>query len=227
MTTATVDARERFVHRFDAAWATSDPQQLMAILHRDVRLLQPILPSCDGKPAAAATMTRFIATAPGVHADLRAWVPTPTGVLIEFDLVAPGSPELRWGVVDRFDLAGDEATFRISYWDLHQLAAGVLRRPDVLLGSRRAGGRLRAAAVLGAAGARLPAPVGGRRGSHEITEFVRTNRRGEPTLRACVGRPLAGAQPSRVYVAAPLRAAHVGARPPAFTPTPTTDKEHA
>jgi limonene-1,2-epoxide hydrolase len=175
-----------FVERFEAAWATSDAGELMHLLHPEVRLRQPLLPPINGRDEAAVVLGRFLEATPGIHVDIRGWAPTSRGVLIEFDAVVPGPWELRWGIVDRFDLDGDLATFRISYWDMPQLRRGLLARPDVLLRSWRRGARPRGARV-GAS----PPPLRGVRGSVEIAEFTRDR------VRACVSG-------TRVYVATPL-----------------------
>lgn len=223
-TTIPAGGRARFVERFEAAWSTSDPAQLMPLLDPGVRLYQPLLPPAAGRPAAEATMTRFLAATPGIHADVRRWVPTPDGVLIEFDLVVPGRSELRWGIVDRFDLAGDAAVMRISYWDLRELGTGLLRRPDVFMRSWLAGGRARGAGVHGAGG--IAAPTAGQNADCVIGEFIHESRHRTPLLRGCFRRTLRGAEPTRVYVASPLwRGLLRPGRAPDFDPALPPHKE--
>jgi hypothetical protein len=198
----------------------------MPLLDPTVRLRQPLLPPADGRPAAEAIMTRFLAATPGIHADVHRWVPTAEGVLIEFDLVVPGRHELRWGVVDRFDLTGETATFRISYWDLRELRAGLWLRPDVLVRSWRAGARPRGADVHRASADRIPRPTAGEGDDCVICEFIDRGACGRPLLRGCVRRVRRGAEPSRVYVASPWwRGLLRPGRGPDFEPVPTTTQE--
>jgi limonene-1,2-epoxide hydrolase len=120
-----------FVERFERAWATSNVDELMALLTDDVVLVQPGVPSTTGKAAARDQFSRLLRMIPDLHVTVHRWAVREATVFIEFTLVGTfGGRELSWPAVDCFLLRNGLGAERISYFDPMPLFAQVLRRPS-------------------------------------------------------------------------------------------------
>ena len=128
------DARNaaRFVERFADGWAGPHPERLLALLHSEVRLFQPIFAPTRGRAAADGgffrPLFRFL---PDLRIAVARWSAVGDVVFIEWNASATlaGRP-LRWWGVDRFLLVGELAIERVSYFDAVPLFVAVLLRPS-------------------------------------------------------------------------------------------------
>ena len=119
-----------FVRRFDSAWATSSADALLEILTDDVVLIQPGMPSTQGKEAARKAFTKLLRLIPDLHVEVHRWAARDEVVFIEFTLVGTfGGREVSWPAVDRFLLRGDLAAERVSYFDPMQPLLATATRP--------------------------------------------------------------------------------------------------
>lgn len=121
---------ESFVQRFADYWARPDLQQLDALLHRDVTLIQPLARPMHGLAAVRAEFSRIFALIPDLHGEVDRWGVTADGVLIELRLIGTtGGREISWPLVDRFVLDGARARERVTYFDPLPLLATLAGRP--------------------------------------------------------------------------------------------------
>lgn len=119
-----------FVDRFQSAWASSDPDQLAALLADDVVLIQPVMPVSVGKAAAREGFARLLRMIPDLHVVVHEWATRNDVVLIEFTLTGTfGGREVAWPAVDRIRLRDGLIVERISYFDSMPLNAQMLTRP--------------------------------------------------------------------------------------------------
>jgi len=128
------DARNaaRFVERFADGWAGPHPERLLALLHPEVRLFQPIFAPTTGRAAADAGFFRpLLRFLPDLRIEVARWSALGDVVFIEWTASATlaGRP-LRWSGVDRFLLVEEQAIERVSYFDALPLFMAVLLRPS-------------------------------------------------------------------------------------------------
>jgi ketosteroid isomerase-like protein len=120
----------RFVEGFGVAWGRSDIDALMALLHDDVVLKQPMLPTITGKEAARAAFKRLFTAFPGLHGTVHDWAARGDVLFIDFTLSCEfGGRELSWHALDRFLLRDGLAAERINYFDSMAVFVEILRRP--------------------------------------------------------------------------------------------------
>jgi ketosteroid isomerase-like protein len=136
----TVDAA-RFVGAFAEAWAGPHRERLLALLHPDVRLVQPIFGSTTGRETADAMFFQpLFRLLPDLRIAVTGWSAAGDVVFIEWAASATlGRRPLRWSGVDRFVLAEGRAVERVAYFDALPLVVAILRRPSVWLSFLRSG----------------------------------------------------------------------------------------
>jgi SnoaL-like domain len=123
----------RFVERFADGWAGPHPDRLLALLDRDVRLVQPLSPPVTGRAAAAreifGPIFRFL---PDLRLSVVRWSAAGDVVFIEWTASATlGTGTLGWSGVDRFLLGADgSALERVAWFDPAPLVAAILRHPS-------------------------------------------------------------------------------------------------
>ena len=127
---AAVSEAEEFVQRFAAAWSRCDPDALAELLHDDIVLIQPMMPSTRGRGAARAAFARLFELIPDLRATVHRWGEGDGVLYIEFTLAGTfGGREISWPAVDRFILRDGLALRRVSYFDPLPLALKMLTRP--------------------------------------------------------------------------------------------------
>ena len=129
-----------FAARFAEAWSAPTPERLTALLTDDVVLEQPMAPTARGKEQAKATLGRLIELIPDIHAEVHSSWGDAGGGAITFDLIGTlGGRELRWHLVDVFELRDGLGSKRTSYFDPAPLIAAVATRPTAWLPFARSG----------------------------------------------------------------------------------------
>jgi hypothetical protein len=123
-----------FAGRFAEAWSAPTPTRLSALLTEDVVLVQPMGPTTRGKAEAERAFAGILEIIPDLHAEVhRSWGDASSGS-IEFDLVGTvGGSELRWHVVDVFELRDGLGSKRVSYFDPAPILRAVATRPGAWL----------------------------------------------------------------------------------------------
>ena len=128
---------------FARAWATPQVEQFVALLHPDVRLLQPVTKPIVGRQAAREEFTRLLAWLP----DLRGTVDHSTShentLLIAWRLgFTLGSAPYDLRIVDRIVVADGLIREREAFYDSLGLMLALLRRPSAWVGYWRYRGYL-------------------------------------------------------------------------------------
>jgi ketosteroid isomerase-like protein len=127
---AAVSGAEEFVERFATAWTRCDPDALAELLHDDIVLIQPMMPSTRGRAAARAAFARLFRLIPDLRATVHRWGESDGVLFIEFTLTGTfGGREISWPAVDRFILGDGFALRRVSYFDPLPLALKMITRP--------------------------------------------------------------------------------------------------
>jgi ketosteroid isomerase-like protein len=132
---------DEFAARFAAAWRAPTPDGLVALLSDDVTLIQPLSATTRGKPAARSALGRLLALIPDLHAEvLDHWGRGDDRVVIEFNLIGTlGGRELRWRLIDVFELRDGLGRQRRSHFDPAPLVTAILTRPAAWLPYLRSG----------------------------------------------------------------------------------------
>jgi len=129
-----------FAARFAEAWSAPTPERLTALLTDDVVLEQPMAPTARGKEQAEATLGKLIELIPDVHAEVHSSWGDASGGAITFDLIGTlGGRELRWQLVDVFELRDGLGSKRTSYFDPAPVIAAVATRPKAWLPFAKSG----------------------------------------------------------------------------------------
>lgn len=131
---------EDFKERFAAAWSAPTIEGFGALQTDDVVLEQPMAPPAHGKPAALRTMGAIIDLIPDIRAEVHDGWGDASGGVITFDLVGTlGGSELRWPVVDVFELRDGLVAKRVSYFDPAPLVKAIATRPRAWIPFARSG----------------------------------------------------------------------------------------
>lgn len=121
---------ENFAQRFTEAWSPPTPGRLGALLTDDVVLIQPLAPTTHGRAAAERAFGRLLELMPDIHAEVFDHWGDGEGGAITFDLIGRlGGREVRWHLVDVFELRDGLGAKRTSYFDPAPLIAAVATRP--------------------------------------------------------------------------------------------------
>jgi ketosteroid isomerase-like protein len=127
------DADRRWVaERFREAWDAPDVDRFVALLHPDVRLLQPVTPTIDGRENAREEFRRLLRWLPDLRGVVDSWSIGADGqLLIAWRLrftLGNGPYELR--IVDRIVVADRLIREREAYFDSLGFLLATLRRPS-------------------------------------------------------------------------------------------------
>ncbi len=129
-----------FAGRFAEAWSAPTATRLGRLLCDDVVLEQPMAPTARGRAAAESTLGSLIELIPDIHAEVQESWGGAGGGAITFDLVGTlGGRELRWHLVDVFELRGGLVARRISYFDPGPLITAIITRPRAWIPFARSG----------------------------------------------------------------------------------------
>jgi ketosteroid isomerase-like protein len=122
---------EAFVRAFAAMWNRPTAEGFAALMHPEVRLVQPLAPPARGAREAAEWFAGTLALLPDIRIAVERWSGTPDELFIEWTATATfaGKP-LRWSAVDRFRLADGKVLERIAYFDPLPLLGAVIARPS-------------------------------------------------------------------------------------------------
>ena len=97
-------------------------------------------PTARGREQAKATLGKLIELIPDIHAEVHSSWGDAGGGAITFDLIGTlGGRELRWHLVDVFELRDGLGSKRTSYFDPAPLIAAVATRPKAWLPFARSG----------------------------------------------------------------------------------------
>ncbi|MDX6632002.1 MAG: hypothetical protein QOG09_239 [Solirubrobacterales bacterium] len=118
-----------FVERFRSAWANPQLERFEALFHADVVLIQPLVPTMTGRPAALEGFRRLLHGFRGLHGEVLSWRGEGDTVFIELALSTTGRRPLAWTVVDRIKLEDGLIRERVSYMDSLTLLVGTMTRP--------------------------------------------------------------------------------------------------
>ena len=121
-----------FVERFTDYWAAPSPDRMSTLLTDDVVLIQPLSHPMEGLVAAQAEFRRLFQLMPDLRGRIDDWGGQGDTLFIEFTLsgTVGQNTTLNWPVVDRFELVGDKARRRITYFDPEPLLWAVLWTPS-------------------------------------------------------------------------------------------------
>jgi len=127
-----------FSEYFAEAWSQPTPEQLVALLHEHVVLMQPHRPPIHGKTAALREFTRLLHWLPGLHGAVDRFVENDSTAFIEWRLQVP----LKSGVavipaVDRFLLRDGLGIERCVYFDQMLMNRMVATNPELWSGALR------------------------------------------------------------------------------------------
>jgi ketosteroid isomerase-like protein len=130
LATEAADEAARFVRAFAKFWNAPTPERFRALMHPDVRLIQPLAPPAQGIEAAVAWFTGTQALLPDIRIAVRSWSGTPEALFIEWTATATfGGRPVSWNAVDRFRLEGGLVRERVAYFDALPLVGTILARP--------------------------------------------------------------------------------------------------
>jgi limonene-1,2-epoxide hydrolase len=119
-----------FAERFETAWSKSNATALGELLADDVVLVQPAMPTIQGKREAEESFSKLFGLIPDLHVRVHRWAARDDVLFIEFTLVGTfGGEEVSWPAVDRFLLRDGLVAERISYFDPMPLFLTTLSRP--------------------------------------------------------------------------------------------------
>ena len=126
------NVHKAFVEKFSDYWAAPSVERMPEILTNDVILLQPLSHPMEGLAAAQDEFRRLFQWIPDLHGDIEDWGGHGDTLFISFTLTGTvgRNTTLHWPLVDRFDLVGDKACKRVSYFNPFPLLWTVLRTPS-------------------------------------------------------------------------------------------------
>src|SRR5438874_1045028 len=123
-----------FVRRFTEAWSAPTSEGLVALLHREVVLLQPHLPPIHGRDAALDDFERLLRWLPGLRGEVERWSGSNGLLFIEWELKFPLGRGVSIPMVDRFRLVSGLCLEREVYFDQLPLVTAVLTNPQEWFG---------------------------------------------------------------------------------------------
>jgi SnoaL-like domain len=123
-----------FARRFAEAWSRPSPERLVELLHPDVVLYQPHLPTIRGKAAALEEFRRLFHWLPGLHGEVDRSCGFNGVVFIEWRMKFPIGSGISIGAVDRFLLKDGLGLERAVYFDQAPLFASTITHPRALAG---------------------------------------------------------------------------------------------
>ncbi len=129
-TTESADEAARFVRAFAEFWDRPTLERFRALMHPEVRLIQPLAPPAHGIEEAAVWFLGIQDLLPDIRIAVQSWSGTSEALFIEWTATATfGGRPVRWNAVDRFRLDGGLARERIAYFDALPLVGTIVTRP--------------------------------------------------------------------------------------------------
>jgi len=120
----------RFVRAFADFWSDPTVGRFRALMHSDVRLVQPLAPVANGIEEAVAWFAATQDLLPDIRIAVRSWSGTPDALFIEWTATATfGGRPVSWNAVDRFRLEDGLVRERVAYFDALPLVGTILARP--------------------------------------------------------------------------------------------------
>ena len=141
--TASRSELQSVAERFASAWAEPQVERFIALLHPDVRLLQPVTKPIVGREAARKEFARLLAWLPDLRGTVDRTAIQAETVLIAWRLrftLGHAPYELR--IVDRIVVADGLIREREAYYDSLGLMIALLGRPSAWVGYWRYRGYL-------------------------------------------------------------------------------------
>jgi ketosteroid isomerase-like protein len=124
------DEVETVIAGFTAAWARPDLDRFMALLHPNVRLLQPVTKPIVGREAARAEFAKLLAWLPDLHGTVDHAAASGDVALIAWRLAfGLGRRPYELRIVDRIVVADRLIREREAYYDSLALMLAVVGRP--------------------------------------------------------------------------------------------------
>jgi hypothetical protein len=121
-----------FVERFAAAWADPSPERLNALLHEDVRLVQPLEGEVRGRSGTTAMWRRTFGLMPDLAGDVVGWAERDGFLVISIRLHGTlGGRRVEWISSDHIVLDDGLVRERVAHFDPLPLIGAVLRSPRV------------------------------------------------------------------------------------------------
>jgi hypothetical protein len=121
-----------FVQRFEETWADPSPERLNALLHADVRLVQPLEREIRGHAQATAAWKRSFGLIPDLRGEVLEWAERDGFLVISIRLHGTvGRRPVEWISSDHIRLEDGLVRERIAYFDPLPLVGAVLRSPGV------------------------------------------------------------------------------------------------
>ena len=122
---------EVFVRAFAEMWDRPTMEGFAALMHPEVRLVQPLARPVHGTHEACEWFVGMLALVPDIRIAVDRWSGTSEALFIEWTATATfaGKP-VRWSAVDRFRLADGKVLERIAYFDPLPLLGAVVARPS-------------------------------------------------------------------------------------------------
>jgi ketosteroid isomerase-like protein len=118
------------VQEFTRAWAEPSVDRFVALLHPEVRLLQPVTPPIVGRAAAREEFSRLLAWLPDLRGTVDESAVDDDLALIAWRLAfALGGRPFELRIVDRIVVAEGLIREREAYYDSLGLMLELLRRP--------------------------------------------------------------------------------------------------
>lgn len=119
-----------FVTRFERAWASRDAARLKELMHPDVELVQPVLPTMVGRERGTRGMASFIDAMPDLEIEIVDSCANGSRVFIEFRFSGTvGKRRVAFGLVDRIELVDGLVKKRVSYFDPIPFLRAVAAQP--------------------------------------------------------------------------------------------------
>jgi SnoaL-like domain len=121
-----------FVERFADTWAAPTPDRLSRLLHRDVRLVQPLEREVRGLEAVGAMWGRTLGLMPDLSGEVLRWAERDGFLVIELRLSGTlGGREVSWITSDHIRLEDGLVKERVAHFDPTPLVVALLRTPRV------------------------------------------------------------------------------------------------
>jgi len=119
-----------FVRRFDATWASPDPDSLNALVHADIEFMQPMEAPVHGHREAAAFWRRLLTLIPDLRGEVVSWGLRGQHVYLELRMFGNlGGKPIEWVVLDRIVLEDGLVRQRVAYFNPLPLVLAVGARP--------------------------------------------------------------------------------------------------
>jgi hypothetical protein len=120
-----------FVERFAHAWGDPTPERLTALLHPEVRLVQPLERDVRGTAAVQKLWLRTFALMPDLRGEVLRWAERDGFLVIELHLAGTlaGGRRVEWITSDHIRLEDGLVKERVAHFDPLPLVVALARSP--------------------------------------------------------------------------------------------------